>query len=97
MAGIFKAYDIRGTYPTELDEELAYKIGFAAACILQAKDLVVGGDRRAGMEAGRGAGCLGSGLVETGNGARSLAEMADGEADHVAGDLSGAVDWILTR
>ena len=29
--GIFKAYDIRGVYPTELDEEMARKIGRAYA------------------------------------------------------------------
>ena len=29
MAGIFKAYDVRGIYPTELDESTARKIGQA--------------------------------------------------------------------
>ena len=28
---IFKAYDIRGIYPTDLDEDLAYKIGMGYA------------------------------------------------------------------
>ncbi len=32
---IFKAYDIRGIYPTELDEETAYRIGRGFATILQ--------------------------------------------------------------
>jgi phosphomannomutase len=27
MTGIFKAYDIRGAYPDELDESLARRIG----------------------------------------------------------------------
>ncbi len=26
--GIFKAYDIRGLYPSELDEQIAYRVGF---------------------------------------------------------------------
>lgn len=33
--GIFKAYDIRGVYPDQLDENLAYKIGRAYASLLQ--------------------------------------------------------------
>ncbi len=31
---IFKAYDIRGVYPDQLNEELAYKIGAAFAWLL---------------------------------------------------------------
>jgi len=44
--GIFKAYDIRGLYPSELDVELARKIGNAFARLLGAKRLVVGQDMR---------------------------------------------------
>jgi phosphomannomutase len=32
--GIFKAYDIRGIYPDQLDEQLAYKVGRAFARVL---------------------------------------------------------------
>src|SRR5271156_425202 len=32
---VFKAYDIRGTYPDQLDEELGWKIGYAAAQFLR--------------------------------------------------------------
>ena len=38
MAGIFKAYDIRGIYPTELDETTAEKIGRAYPSILDDSD-----------------------------------------------------------
>ena len=38
MAGIFKAYDVRGIYPDQLDEELARKIGFAVQFILDDED-----------------------------------------------------------
>ena len=31
---IFKAYDVRGIYPDQLDEELAYRIGRAFARVL---------------------------------------------------------------
>jgi len=46
MAGIFKAYDIRGVAPDELNEELAERIGRATALHLKAKKLVVGRDMR---------------------------------------------------
>ncbi|MFA6322155.1 MAG: phosphomannomutase/phosphoglucomutase [Candidatus Buchananbacteria bacterium] len=43
---IFKAYDIRGTYPAELNEEAAYAIGRALARRSRAKTIVVGSDMR---------------------------------------------------
>lgn len=43
---IFKAYDIRGIVPTELDADMARKIGNAFARFLGAKRLVVGQDMR---------------------------------------------------
>ena len=42
---IFKAYDIRGIYGKELNEELAYKIGQAAAQLFNS-DILVGYDMR---------------------------------------------------
>ncbi|MBO9335013.1 MAG: phosphomannomutase/phosphoglucomutase [Roseiflexus sp.] len=44
--GIFKAYDIRGIYPTELNEEGAYAIGRAFVTFLQAREVIVGYDMR---------------------------------------------------
>jgi len=44
--GIFKAYDIRGKVPSELDARLAKKIGNAFARLLKARRLVVGRDMR---------------------------------------------------
>ncbi len=38
MAGIFKAYDVRGLYPEELDEAMARKIGLAFQHLLEASD-----------------------------------------------------------
>lgn len=48
MAGIFKAYDIRGLVEKELSEELAYRIGraFVLALKLQGKTILVGHDMR---------------------------------------------------
>ena len=46
MAEIFKAYDIRGVYPNDLNEELAYKIGRAFVKFLNVKEVLVGRDGR---------------------------------------------------
>lgn len=43
---IFKAYDIRGTFPDQIDPAMARKIGAAFAHFLGAKTLVVGRDMR---------------------------------------------------
>lgn len=42
----FKAYDIRGKVPSELNEDLAYKVGKAVAKYLNAKSIVIGRDVR---------------------------------------------------
>lgn len=63
--GIFKAYDIRGRVPSELDEAIARRIGHAFATELAARTLVVGRDMRshspaiqaAAIEGMRDAGC----------------------------------------
>jgi phosphomannomutase len=44
--GIFKAYDIRGIYPTELNEDSAYAIGRAFATLLKVDTVIVGRDMR---------------------------------------------------
>lgn len=58
MAKVFKAYDIRGIYPEQLDEDIAWRIGHATAQFLrsaltgydrsdpQANSLIVGRDMR---------------------------------------------------
>lgn len=43
---IFKAYDIRGIYGTELNEDLAYKIGRAVVRFTDAKKILIGRDMR---------------------------------------------------
>lgn len=52
MAGIFKAYDVRGTYPDQIDEEIVRKIGRSFALLLDqqtttdSRKVVVGHDMR---------------------------------------------------
>src|SRR5919106_4175192 len=43
---VFKAYDVRGIYPTELDEEGAYAIGRAYVEHFEPKRIAVGRDMR---------------------------------------------------
>ena len=72
MGGVFKAYDVRGLYPTELDEKLAFAIGFHFKAILDESDLgrgarvVVSRDMRASGEPLRAA--LSEGLRTAGLG-----------------------------
>ncbi|MGD8440835.1 MAG: phosphomannomutase/phosphoglucomutase, partial [Holophagae bacterium] len=42
MAGIFKAYDIRGTYPDQLDETTAFGVGYFFRDLLDDDDLELG-------------------------------------------------------
>jgi phosphomannomutase len=42
----FKAYDIRGKVPSELNTELAYKVGRTVANYLKAKSILIGRDVR---------------------------------------------------
>ncbi|NQU78471.1 phosphomannomutase/phosphoglucomutase [Candidatus Woesearchaeota archaeon] len=43
---IFRAYDIRGIWPDELDEETAYRVGRAVVIFLGCNEVLVGSDMR---------------------------------------------------
>jgi phosphomannomutase len=43
---VFKAYDVRGTYPDQLDEELARRVGRAFVALTGAGSLAIGQDMR---------------------------------------------------
>lgn len=49
--GIFKAYDIRGIYPEQLNKETAYRIGRALVAFLKVDKVVVGRDCRLSSDA----------------------------------------------
>ncbi len=46
LSTIFKAYDIRGIYPEQLDEKITYLIGNALAVYLKPRSIAVGRDMR---------------------------------------------------
>lgn len=60
----FKAYDIRGQVPSQLNEEIAYRIGRALVTELQGKTFVVGQDMR--LESPPLASALMRGITEAG-------------------------------
>ena len=67
----FKAYDIRGRVPYELNEDMAFKIGSAFAAFLRAKQVVVGYDVRLSSKdltaaLSRGLTCRGADVLDIG-------------------------------
>jgi len=46
LADIFKSYDVRGIYPDQLNDDLAYQIGRCFIPLLKAKNVAVGRDMR---------------------------------------------------
>ncbi|MFA5612981.1 MAG: phosphomannomutase/phosphoglucomutase [Methanoculleus sp.] len=104
MAGIFKAYDIRGRYPDELGEEMAEKIGNAFVRLLGAKRIVVGRDMR--LSSASIAGAFAQGVTRAGADVADAGEVStpllnyaiyrggfDGgamvTASHLPGDMNG--------
>ncbi len=68
---IFKAYDVRGIVPSQLNEKLAEKIGRATVSVLDAKTLAIGRDsRNSGPEISaafvRGATAAGCNIIDIG-------------------------------
>lgn len=104
MAGIFRAYDIRGRYPDDLDEETAERIGNAFIALLRAERVVVGRDMRLSSEAlarafSTGAVAAGAEVADAGEVSTPLLNYAvaaggfDGgamvTASHLPGDMNG--------
>lgn len=89
--GIFKAYDIRGTYPDEIDEETVLMLGRAFAQFLGEDKVVVGRDMRHSSPALSGAFC--SGLNEQGVDAVDIGLCSTDELYFASGrlDLSGVM------
>ncbi len=49
--GIFRAYDVRGKYPEEINEQVARRLGAHLAAYLRADTFIVGHDARPGSDA----------------------------------------------
>jgi len=83
---IFKAYDIRGIVPDELDERVAEAVGAAFARLTGARSVVTVHDMRSSSvplaEAfGRGAAAQGADVIAGGLGSTDMAYYASGSLD----------------
>jgi phosphomannomutase len=83
---IFKAYDVRGVYPDELDEDVARRIGNAFAVFTGAPELVVARDMRPSspsLSAAfiEGATLAGASVVDAGLASTDLVYFASGRLD----------------
>lgn len=92
---IFKTYDIRGIYPSQLDEDVAYKIGRAVAEFLKADALVVGRDMRLSGEKlfqslARGINDAGCDVIDIGMASTPLTYFAIAEYNHEGGIVISA-------
>jgi len=61
---IFRAYDIRGKYPSEINEEIAFKIGYAFRNVINGSKIVIGRDARDSSYSLRNH--LASGIIQSG-------------------------------
>ncbi len=88
---IFKAYDIRGIYPRDLNEEAAYLVGRATVDITGAKTVVIGRDVRASSNSlflalAKGVMEQGADVVDIGTVTTPMLNFAVGEyKEHEAG------------
>ncbi len=79
--GIFKAYDVRGVYPDELDEEIAHRIGGAFASVLAeteekpVEELRVGLGRDMRLQSGDMAAAYADGLRSAGASVLDIGEV----------------------
>jgi phosphomannomutase len=83
---IFKAYDVRGVVPDELDESVAEAVGAAFVRLTGAKTLVTLHDMRASSEPlaealGRGAAAQGADVIHGGLGSTDMVYYASGFLD----------------
>lgn len=81
--GIFKAYDIRGIYGKDLNDEIAYKIGRAYAKFADVKKVVVGRDIRPHSEPlfaalARGLTDAGCDVIDIGHASTPMTYFANG-------------------
>lgn len=94
MSGIFKAYDIRGIYPGQLNEDAAEKIGRAFVVFTGAKKVVVGRDMRPHSEPLFHA--LAKGLMEQGADVIDLGLCSTPMSYHANGKLGADGSIMIT-
>jgi len=83
---IFKAYDIRGVYPDQLDESIAERVGGAFVIFTEARHVLVGRDARPSSEPlvaafTHGATTAGADVIDLGLASTDLVYFASGDLD----------------
>jgi phosphomannomutase len=91
LSAIFKAYDVRGVYPDQLDDDIARAAGAAFVRVLDAKTVITAYDMRPHSKTlaaafGEGATSQGADVIDAGLGPTDLIYYASGSLD-----LPGAV------
>jgi phosphomannomutase len=86
LSTIFKAYDVRGVYPDELNEDVARRVGAAFARFVDSDRIVVGRDMRTSSEAlvnafAEGAATEGGTIVNVGEVSTDALYFASGKLD----------------
>ncbi len=94
MSGIFKAYDIRGVYPEQLNESMAEKIGRAFAVFTSARKVAVGRDMRPHSKPLFAA--LAKGLMSQGADVIDLGECSTPMSYHANGKLGTDGSVMIT-
>jgi len=94
---IFKAYDIRGIYPADINEDVVYKIGRAIVQYLGAKKIAVGRDIRESSLALFGA--LAKGITEQGADVYDIGLASTPMVYFVSGklDIDGAISLTASH
>lgn len=90
----FKAYDVRGRVPEELNEEVAYRIGRAVVQYLEAKTVVVGRDVRLSSE--QLAGALMRGIADQGADILDIGLCGTEEVYFATYDLGSSAGIMVT-
>ncbi|MBW3594719.1 MAG: phosphomannomutase/phosphoglucomutase, partial [Actinobacteria bacterium] len=86
LRGIFKAYDVRGVYPTELDEDAAARIGEGFVGFTGSDRVLLGHDMRMSSEPlaeafSRGAARAGARVIDVGLVSTDALYIASGRLD----------------
>ena len=86
LKSIFKAYDVRGTYPEELNEDVARRVGAAFVRFVESDQVVVGRDMRTSSPAlanafAEGVTAEGGSVVDVGDVSTDALYFASGKLD----------------
>ena len=90
----FKAYDIRGQLPHEINSEIAYRVGNATAEYLSAKKMIIGRDIRASSK--ELSESMASGLMDAGVDVIDIGECGTENVYYAAGELKSCGGVMVT-